>query len=321
VKMKGVSRSLPAGSPPRTEPAMHERRVVATPAPEMRGAGWGGLSEAASDRLKMIERAFWVALIPGAILFMVMQAVVYARAGMIGVDSHAYWMAVRFPQTWYTRPPTYQDAFLYSPAFAQAIWPLGQLSWQAFQTAWMVGQAGVLAWLLAPLGWRHGLTLAPFFITELLLGNVYIFYAGALVVSLAGAPGALALPALTKVAPSVVGAWFLVRREWRSALWAVGITALIVAVSAAIAPSAWVAWIEFLAHSAAQRGAMSSLRLVVALVIVIWAAKRGHAWLLAPAMILACPFLGGYGELAVLAAIPRLLRFERTDRAAKAFDS
>jgi hypothetical protein len=321
LDMNEVSPSLPAGSHTRTEPAMREPRVVDTPDPEVHGDGRWGLTQAATDRLKTLERAFWVALIPGAILFMVMQTLVYARAGMIGADSHAYWMAVRLPETWYTRPPAYRDAFLYSPAFAQALWPLGQLSWPAFQTVWMVSQAGVLAWLLAPLGWKRGLTLAPFFITEMLLGNVYIFFAGALVVSLGRAPGALALPALTKVAPSVVGAWFLVRREWRAASWAVGVTVLIVAVSAAIAPSAWVAWIEFLAHSAAQRGGMGSLRLVVALVIVIWAAKRGHAWLLAPAMILACPVLGGYGPLAVLAAIPRLLRFERTERAAKALDS
>lgn len=321
MDMDEVSASVLAGSHPRTEPPMRERRIRGALDSVTPGEAWWGLKQAAADRLETLERAFWVALIPGAILFMAMQTFVYMRAGMFGTDSHAYWMAVQFPQTWYTKPPTYQDAFLYSPAFAQALWPLGQLSWPAFQAVWMMGQAGVLAWLLAPLGWQRGLTLAPFFITELLLGNVYLFFAGALVVSLGRAPGALALPALTKVAPSVVGAWFVVRREWSKAAWAAGVTVLIIAVSAALAPSAWLAWAGFLAHSAAQRGGTASLRLVVALAIVIWAARTGHAWLLAPAMILACPVLGGYGELAVLAAIPRLLRFERTERAAKALDS
>lgn len=266
-----------------------------------------------SERLETLKRAFWVAVIPGAILFMAMQTVVYARAGMLGADSHAYWMAARFPETWYTQPPAYRDAFLYSPAFAQALWPLGQLPWPAFQTVWIAGQVGVLAWLFAPLGWRRGLTLAPFFITEILLGNVYFFFAGALVVSLGRAPGALALPALTKIAPSVVAVWFVVRREWRSAMWAAGVTVLIIAVSAAINPSAWLAWAQFLAHSAGPSGGAATLRLAAALGIVVWAARTGRAWLLAPAMILACPVLGGFNPLALLAAIPRLRQFERTE--------
>jgi Glycosyltransferase family 87 len=273
---------------------------------------------ATSERLETFRRAFWVALIPGAILFIAIQTIGYTRTNMIGVDSHAYWMAVRFPQTWYTRPPAYRDAFLYSPAFAQALWPLGQLPWIAFQSVWIAGQAGVMSWLLAPLRWQRGLTLAPFLITDILLGNMYVFFAGALVVSLGRAPGALALPLLTKVAPGVVGVWFVVRREWRSALWAAGVTVLIVAVSAAFAPSAWLTWAQFLTHSAGQRGGTATLRLAVALGIVIWAARTGHAWLLAPALILACPVLGGYVPLAVLAAIPRLLQFERAERAAEA---
>ena len=276
---------------------------------------------AASERLVTLRRAFWVALIPGAILFMAMQIVVHVRAGMIGADSHAYWMAVRFPETWYPRPALYRDAFLYSPAFAQVLWPLGQLPWPAFQSVWISAQVGVLGWLLAPLGWRRGLTLAPFFVTEFLLGNVYFFFAAALVVSLGRAPGALALPLLTKIAPGVVGVWFVVRGQWRAALWAAGTTVLIVVVSAAFAPSAWVAWVDFLRYTAGQRGSTAFLRAAAALGIAIWAARTGRAWLLAPALIIACPTLGGYGPLAVLAAIPRLLLFERTERAAKALDT
>jgi len=275
---------------------------------------------ATSERLETLKRAFWVALIPGAIIFMVMQIVGYARTDMIGVDSHAYWMAVRFPETWYTSPPGYRDAFLYSPAFAQALWPLGQLPWLAFQSVWIAGQAGVAVWLLAPLGWQRGLVLAPFFTAEFVLGNVYLFFAGALVVSLGRAPGALALPVLTKIMPGVVGVWFVVRREWHQVLWAAGVTVLIVAVSAAFAPAAWLAWADFLMSSAGHGGGLGTLRLVAAFGIAIWAARTGRAWLLAPALILACPVLGGLSPLAVLAAIPRLLQFERTERSKKALD-
>ena len=121
-----------------------------------------GQTALASERMETAGRAFWVAVIPGAILFLVLQTFVNAQAGMIGVDSHAYWMAARHPETWYTSAPGYRDAFLYSPAFAQALWPLGQLPWPAFQAVWIAAQVGVLAWLLAPWGWRRGLTIAPF---------------------------------------------------------------------------------------------------------------------------------------------------------------
>jgi len=248
---------------------------------------------------------------------MTMQTVLYLRAGGIGMDSHAYWLAARFPETWYTRPPISRDAFLYSPAFAQMLWPLGQLPWPAFQSLWAAGQAGVLTWLLAPLGWRRGLTLAPLFITEILLGNVTIFIAGALVVSLGRAPGALALPVLTKIAPGVVGVWLIVRREWRAVLWAAGVTSLIVAVSAAFSPTGWLAWAQFLAHSAGAQGGTATLRLAVALGVVIWAARSGRAWMLAPALILASPVVS-LVQIALLSAIPRLLQVERAERDAKA---
>jgi len=161
------------------------------------------------------------------------------------------------------------------------------------------------------------LTLAPLFITEVLLGNVSIFIAGALVVSLGRAPGALALPALTKIAPGVVGVWFVVRREWRSALWAAGVTLLIVGVSAALSPASWLAWAHFLAHSAGAQGGTATLRLAAALGVAIWAARSGRAWLLAPVLILASPVVS-FVQIAMLSAIPRLLQFEGAERAAKA---
>jgi hypothetical protein len=265
----------------------------------------------ASGRLDLLSRAAWLALIPGGLLFLVMQVYVYWQTGNIGLDSHAYWLAAQEPDTWYTRPPAYRDAFLYSPAFGQALRPLGALPWPAFQCVWLLGSVGGLAWLLGPLGRRRALTLAPFFISELLLGNVYLLFAAALVLSLGRCPGAVALPALTKVAPAVVGVWFVVRGEWRRAASAVGTIAVIVLISVLADPQSWVRWLQFLTTSANDRGLGSSVRLVLALVVVVVAARRGWACVLAPALILACPVLGGYGPLAVLAAIPRLLAWQR----------
>lgn len=269
----------------------------------------------ASGRLDMLARAAWLALIPGGLLFLGMQVYVYRQTGNIGLDSHAYWLAAGEPETWYSRPPAYRDAFLYSPAFGQALQPLGLLPWPAFEAVWFLGCGAILAWLLAPLGWRRGLILAPFFVSELLLGNVYLFFAASLVLSVGRFPGAVALPLLTKVAPGVVGVWFITRREWRKVFWAVGTTAAIVLVSVLTVPEAWASWVQFLGTSAEDRGFGSTVRLVLALVIVVWAARRNQAWLLAPALILACPVLGGYGPFAVLAAIPRLLQWQRAQRA------
>jgi hypothetical protein len=267
-----------------------------------------------SGRLDTLSRALWLALIPGGLLFLGMQVYAYWQVGNIGLDSHAYWLATREPETWYTRPPAYRDAFLYSPAFAQALRPLGLLPWPVFQAVWCLGSAAVLGWLLAPLGWRRGLTLAPFFVSELLLGNVYLLFAASLVLGLGRFPGAMALPILTKVAPGVVGVWFLVRGEWRKFLWATGTTAAVLVVSVTTAPEAWMSWMEFLGTSAGDRGIGSTLRLVIALALTVFAARRTQAWLLAPALILACPVLGGLNAFAVLAAVPRLLQWQRARR-------
>lgn len=261
------------------------------------------------ERRAMFISALWVALIPGSAMFAYLQIRGYAGVGMIGVDSHAYWAAARDPSSWYTRPPAYWDAYLYSPAFAQALWPLGQFPWRVFQVIWTAAQLVTLAWLLAPLGWRRGLTITGFVVPELVLGNLYVFYAAVLVLMLRRAPGVVALPLLTKVFPGIVGLWFVVRREWRAVGWAVISSCLIVAVSAAFSPHAWLAWIRFLTTSAdSGRGSVAMIRFVVSACIVIWAARRGHAWLLAPALVLASPVLGAYSNLAVLVALPRLFR-------------
>jgi hypothetical protein len=257
----------------------------------------------------MFLSALWMALIPGSVLFAYLQIHGYAGRGMIGADSHAYWVAARDPGSWYTRPPAHWDAYLYSPAFAQALWPVGQLPWRAFQVIWGAAQLATLAWLLAPLGWRRGLIVTGFVVPELVLGNLYLFYAAMLVLMLRRAPGAVAFAVLTKVFPGIVGAWFLVRREWRAAGWAVVSTVLVGAISAAVTPQAWLAWIRFLTRSAdTGGGGVALIRFVASAGIILWAARRGHAWLLAPALVLSSPLLGAYSALAVLVAIPRLVR-------------
>lgn len=272
----------------------------------------------ASDRRQTLTSALWLALIPGAVLFAIMQIIGYRDDNAIGVDSHAYWLAANFPDTWYLLPPSYQDAYLYSPAFAQALWPMGKLPWGAFQILWALIGAALAFWLLKPLGWRRGLTVAPFLVTELLLGNVYLFFAASLVLAVTRSASYLAFPLLTKVFPGVVALWFVARREWRPVAHLTIAVIAIVGVSAAINPAAWIDWLTFLQTSAGtSRGWFAGLRLALAAIIVIFAGRTGRAWLLAPALILACPVLGGWSPACVLAAVPRLRQWEREQRAVR----
>ena len=257
-----------------------------------------------------LQSALWVAIVPGAVMFAVLQTMAAARTGYLGFDSHAYWTAIRMPDTWYTRPVESQDAYLYSPAFAHILWPLAKLPWRVFQLAWMAAQMAVLGWLLAPLGWRRATTLSLFFITEILLGNVFIFLAAALVLGVGRAPGTLALMLLTKVTPAVVGVWLLVRGEWRAACSAFVVTSVIVCASVLASPDAWSDWFRFLLHSAGSRHGIARARPAVALLVVVYAARTGRAWLLAPALLIASPVTNGFAPLAVLSDVPRLLEFE-----------
>jgi len=272
-----------------------------------------------SARRDLVVRALWTALVPGALLFSAMQTAVYLHAGYLGLDSHAYWNALQDPDSRYTLLPGYRDAYLYSPAFMQALWPLHWLPWRAFQVVWAAAQLAALFWLLRPLGWRRGLTLAPFFVTELIVGNVYLFFAVALVLMVSRFPGTVSLPILTKVVPGVVGLWFLVRREGRAAVVAAVTTVAITGLSVLLDPSGWQAWVHFLLDTQdARSGGTAWMRLVLSVALIAFAARTDRAWLLAPALILACPVLGGYGPLAVLAAIPRLLAWQREHGAARA---
>jgi hypothetical protein len=152
----------------------------------------------------------------------------------------------------------------------------------------------------------------PFISTELILGNLYLFYAVVLVLALRRMPGALALPLLTKVFPFIPALWFVVRREWSSLLRLSIVVVAVVAVSVALDPGAWASWVTFLLSSAGTgEGYGADVRLVVAVALVVWAARRNAAPLLAVALVLACPVFGGYSPLAILTAVPRLMQWQR----------
>lgn len=250
-----------------------------------------------------IVAAAWVL----AVLWAAISTVSAVRHGWVGVDSHAYWNAWRGGL--YDVPPGMRNAYLYSPAFAQVTWPLTLLSWPVFGSMWALGLAASFWWLFAPFGWRWAvpgvLACAP----VILGGNVYGLFAVVLVLGFRY-PAVWALPLLTKIAPGVGLIWFAVRREWRELAVALGATGAIAAVSAAFAPHLWRAWFDFLT-STSQTGQSQFvvplwLRLTLAVLVMVVAARRGWAWAIPVAVFLSSPMLG-IGVLSIFAAVPRLL--------------
>src|SRR6476469_9670935 len=120
-------------------------------------------------------------------------------------------------------------AYVYSPAFLQLVTQLTQLPWQAFMAVWTALLIGAVRFLTGPRLLAAGL-LFPFTAMEVAGGNVSLLLALAIVVGFRW-PWTWSLVLLTKITPGIGLLWFAVRREWRSLGMALGVTALIVAVS------------------------------------------------------------------------------------------
>lgn len=234
-------------------------------------------------------------------------AIVFPYWMTIGADSVAYYVTRHHEQNLYWLPPMADGAYLYSPAFAQVIWPFTWLPWGVFAAAWALLEAAVLAWLLAPLGLRWG---APLFLLatalEIPLGNVYPLLALVAVVGLRR-PAAWSFAVLTKVTPGVGALWFAGRREWRSLAVAGISTVVIAACSWLIAPQQWADWIHFLGrNNTGVASVVALVRYLGAAALTLWAATRNKVWAVPVAMALATP-LPVPATLVVLAAIPRLM--------------
>lgn len=227
-----------------------------------------------------------------------------------GWDARAYWGAWR--GLMYEGSVGEPGHYLYSPAFAQATWPLAQAAWPVFTGAFIAANAIGLAWLLRPLP----LTLAvPLWLAgsqEVVSGNIFVPMA---IVAVLGMrlPHLWAFVALTKITPCLGPVWFAARGEWSALAKAVLTTVAVMAASVALAPGLWQDWLAFLFDQARLSGSAAGYefipgplyRLPVAVILVVWAARTDRVWVLPVAMVLATPFIWN-GSLTLLAAIPRL---------------
>ena len=222
-----------------------------------------------------------------------------------GREAFCYWVpALADP---YARADwTAQLAYVYSPAFLQALAPLKTLPWPAFLAAWTVILLGAVRWLVGPRLWPLGVLLAA---PELAGGNIHLLLAVALVAGLRH-PAAWGFVLLTKVTPGVGLLWFAVRGEWRRLAAALGATAAVVGASLAVDPSAWAEWAAVLAASAGKTpgtwaaiGIPLVLRLPVAVALVAWGARTDRPWTVPAAAMVALPALWFGGLSMLLAAV------------------
>jgi hypothetical protein len=254
---------------------------------------------------RAVRDGLFVAAI-GYTAFILAGAVVNPNAFM---DSHAYW-AARPAAPYVVSQVGARDAYLYSPAFLEFIWPLKLLPLPAFAEAIEVCS---VAALIAQTGPLLGVAmLYPPTHYELLFGNVNFLLALAIVAGFRF-PALWSTVLLTKVTPGVGLLWFAVRREWHSLLVALAATAAVACISFVLSPEQWGAWVAVLAKNAEHQTGLQLLgplavRLPVAAALIAWGAHTDRRWTVVAGATLATPALSLVSASMLLGVIPLVCR-------------
>ncbi len=209
-------------------------------------------------------------------------------------DAHAYW-SVDLADP-YTRPVATQDAFTYPPPAALFFALLGNLPFTVFEAILTLIIGLALLWLAGP--WALLFLVIPVVASDLYLGNIHVLLAAAIVGSLRW-PALWAFPLLTKSTCGLGLLWYAARGEWRRLTVALGVTAVIVAVSAVVAPGLWPKWIAYVIDTGVSPDVGAAywvpipllVRLPAAALLVIWGARTDRPWTLPTAAMLALPVL------------------------------
>ena len=207
----------------------------------------------------------------------------------VAYDTFAYWSVNPAAPYHFDFSPDQYGAFRYSPAIAQLFSLFHLLPWPVFAIGWLGFLALVVAWL----GRRWSLAMLVFvpIVWDAYLGNIEILLAAAIIVGFRK-PAAWSFVLLTKVTPGIGLLWFVARREWRNLAIALGATAVIVAVSYAIAPGLWLEWPRsILAVQGRPAPVATVARLVAAALLVIWGARTNRPWTVIIAGTLALAWL------------------------------
>ena len=158
---------------------------------------------------------------------------------------------------------------------------------ELFVVLWSVLLAALAWWLARP--WPGALLILALPVSEeILIGNIHLLLAAAIVVGFRW-PGTWAFVLLTKVTPGIGLLWFPVRRQFRALAIALGTTAAIVAVSFVLAPDLWRWWIGMLRHDGGAGASLLLARLAIAGALTAWGAATGRRWVVPLAAMLALP--------------------------------
>jgi hypothetical protein len=248
-----------------------------------------------------------VALAVTAWLLIVLFAEPFGRLWGTGQDARSYY-APSLDDPYANANWTTPSAYPYSPVFLQVLQPIRLLPWQAFIGAWAAILIGAVAYLCGPRLLAFGIIVAAM---ELAGGNVELLLGVAMVIGFRW-PAAWAFVLLTKITPGVGLLWFAVRREWHSLLIALGATLVIAAISAIVAPAAWLQWPGVLAGLVGREGTWAAVpvplivRLPLAILVVVWGARTDRRWAVPVAGMIALPALWYGGISMLLATLPLL---------------
>ena len=198
-------------------------------------------------------------------------------------------------------------AFVYSPAAAQAIWPLTLLPFPMFYGLLLATNAAALVYIA---GWRWAGWLAALFYPvaqELAIGNIHLLLAASFILALRN-PGWWAVAALTKVSPGI-GMLYEWRRPRRIAI-AIAVPLTLGGVSLLTAPQLWSQWFELLEANwgAEEPLAMVDVpliyRLPAAAALAIVAGWRRWPSLIPVAMVVALPVIWVSSLSILVASMP-----------------
>jgi hypothetical protein len=229
---------------------------------------------------------------------------------ILAADAYTYWSAPYdnpYPGPQLGLP----GAYLYSPVFIQVLAPLRLLPWEAFHALWALLGFASLVYLIGPMGAALAITFLPFVYRDLLVGNIHLMLAAAIVIGLRYS-ALWAFPLLTKVTPGIGILWFAARREWRQLWIAVATATLLAVLSFALAPGVWFDWVARLRGDTQTAGdlyvSLIGVRLVVAAGMVWYAGRSGRAWLVPVAIVVALPILWPDSLAILLACFPLAAR-------------
>jgi hypothetical protein len=258
------------------------------------------------------------AVVAGLLFFVYLFVVVAPQSATVGFDALSYWVySIADP---YRLVHGTMGSFVYSPVAARLFQLDSLIPFWQFVWLWSAVLVATAIWL----GGRRWLWVLAFppVAFELYHGNVHLLIAAAIALGFRY-PAAWSFVLLTKVTPGVGLIWFLVRREWRSLAIALGVTAMLVAVSLAVDFPLWQQWIdkELLVSlrqppNQPQIAVPLLLRLPAAALLVSWGGLTNRKWTVPVAAAVAMPVLwvSAFSVLAALLAIDRPELQERPAR-------